>query len=57
MQTDMQKEIKQIKDYMNEIEVKYKDPQSKNRLKQLKTDAQKQIQRNKIILKDLIIKL
>lgn len=39
---------------MQQIENKYKDPESKNRLKQLKTDAQKQIERNKIILKDII---
>jgi hypothetical protein len=39
---------------MQQIEDKYRDPESKNRLKQLKTDAQKQIERNKIILKDLI---
>jgi hypothetical protein len=39
---------------MQQIENKYRDPESKNRLKQLKTDAQRQIERNKIILKDLI---
>jgi hypothetical protein len=41
---------------MSQIENKYRDPESKNRLKQLKADAQKQIERNKIILKDLINK-
>jgi hypothetical protein len=41
---------------MEQIEAKHRDPESKNRLKQLKTDAQKQIERNKIILKDLINK-
>jgi len=41
---------------MTQMETKYRDPESKNRLKQLKTDAQKQIERNKIILKDLINK-
>ncbi len=41
---------------MTQIETKYRDPESKNRLKQLKLDAQKQIERNKIILKDLINK-
>lgn len=41
---------------MNEIESRFKDPESKNKLKTLKTDAQKQIQRNKIIMKDLIVK-
>jgi hypothetical protein len=39
---------------MNQMETKYRDPEAKNRLKQIKTDAQKQIERNKIILKDLI---
>ena len=34
------------------MENKFKDPESKNKLKQLKTDSQKQIERNKIILKD-----
>ena len=41
---------------MTQIEAKYRDPESKTRLKQLKMDAQKQIERNKIILKDLINK-
>lgn len=41
---------------MLQIEAKHRDPESKNRLKQLKADAQKQIERNKIILKDLINK-
>lgn len=38
------------------MENKYKDPESKNRIKQLKNDAQKQIDRNRVILKDLINK-
>lgn len=41
---------------MNEIESRFKDPESKNKLKTIKADAQKQIQRNKIIMKDLIVK-
>ena len=41
---------------MSQMETKYRDPESKNKLKQLKADAQKQIERNKIILKDLINK-
>jgi formate-dependent nitrite reductase cytochrome c552 subunit len=41
---------------MAQMETKYRDPESKNKLKQLKADAQKQIERNKIILKDLINK-
>ena len=41
---------------MNEIESRFKDPESKNKLKTIKSDAQKQIQRNKIIMKDLIVK-
>lgn len=41
---------------MAQMETKYRDPESKNKLKQLKVDAQKQIERNKIILKDLINK-
>lgn len=36
------------------MEGKYRDPESKNKIKQLKGDAQKQIERNKIILKDII---
>ena len=39
---------------MGKIEQKYKDPESRNKMKQVKADAQKQIERNKIILKDLI---
>jgi len=39
---------------MNQMEQKYRDPESKNKIKQLKSDAQKQIERNKIILKDMI---
>lgn len=39
---------------MQQMENKYRDPESKNKLKQLKADAQKQIERNKIILKDFI---
>lgn len=41
---------------MDEIEKRFKDPQSKNKLKNIKTEAQKQIQRNKVIMKDLITK-
>ena len=37
-----------------EMENKFKDPESRNRLKQIKVDAQKQIERNKVILKDLV---
>lgn len=33
------------------MEIKFKDPESKNKLKNLKIDGQKQIERNKIILK------
>lgn len=36
------------------MENKYRDPESRNKIKQLKGDAQKQIERNKIILKDII---
>lgn len=38
------------------METRFKDPESKNRLKTLKGEAQKQIERNKVILKDLIQK-
>lgn len=41
---------------MDEIETRFKDPESRNKLKSVKGEAQKQIQRNKIILKDLISK-
>jgi hypothetical protein len=41
---------------MGQMESKYRDPESKTKLKQLKGDAQKQIERNKIILKELINK-
>jgi hypothetical protein len=41
---------------MAQAESKFRDPESKNRMKQVKADAQKQIERNKIILKDLINK-
>ena len=48
------KEIKELKSILNQIDNKYRDPESKNKAKQLKLDAQKQIERNKIILKDII---
>lgn len=38
------------------MENKYRDPESKTKIKQIKGDAQKQIERNKIILKELINK-
>jgi hypothetical protein len=41
---------------MDDMDKKFKDPESKNKLKNLKMDAQKQIERNKVILKDLINK-
>lgn len=41
---------------MDEIETRFKDPESKNKLKNIKAEAQKQIQRNKVIMKDLITK-
>lgn len=41
---------------MDEIEGRFKDPESKNKLKNIKNQAQKQIQRNKVIMKDLITK-
>jgi len=50
----IQKEINELKALMQQMENKYRDPESKNKLKQLKADAQKQIERNKIILKDFI---
>lgn len=50
----IKKEISELKNLIQQIEGKYRDPESKNKLKQLKVDAQKQIERNKIILKDVI---
>ena len=41
---------------MDDLDKKFKDPESKNKIKNLKIDAQKQIERNKIILKDFINK-
>lgn len=41
---------------MDEIEQRFRDPESKNKLKTIKVEAQKQIQRNKVIMKDLITK-
>lgn len=38
------------------MEVKFKDPESRNKLKTLKFDAQKQVERNKVIMKDFINK-
>ena len=52
----MQKEISELKDLLNQMEKKFRDPESKNKVKQLKADAHKQIERNKVILKDLIYK-
>lgn len=49
-----QQEITELKDLLNQIEKKFRDPESKTKIKQLKADAQKQIERNKIILKELI---
>ena len=36
---------------MEDMDKKFKDPESRNKIKNLKADAQKQIERNKIILK------
>jgi hypothetical protein len=44
----------EIKKLLNQMEGKFRDPESKNKIKALKADAQKQIERNKIILKDVI---
>lgn len=52
----IQKEITELKKLVEQMESKYRDPESKNRIKQLKNDAQKQIDRNRVILKDLINK-
>lgn len=41
---------------MDDMDTKFKDPESKNKLKALKMDAQKQVERNKIIMKDFINK-
>ena len=38
------------------MENRFRDPESKNKIKQLKNDAHKQIDRNKHILKELINK-
>jgi hypothetical protein len=37
------KEITQLKKLLNEMENKYRDPESKTKIKNLKADAQKQI--------------
>jgi hypothetical protein len=39
---------------MREIEERFKDPESKNKLKTIKVEAEKQIQWTKFILEDLI---
>jgi hypothetical protein len=46
----------ELKDLLNQMEKKFRDPESKNKIKQLKNEAHKQIERNKIILKELINK-
>lgn len=38
------------------MEKKYKDPEAKNKIKNLKLEAQKQIERNKRILEEYINK-
>ena len=38
------------------MEKQFRNPEAKNKIKQLKVDAHKQIDRNKIILKELINK-
>lgn len=50
----MQTEIKELKDQIDEIEKKYRDPEAKNKMKTIKkevsqwlTQAQKQIERNR----------
>lgn len=39
---------------MDEMDRKFKDPESRNKLKNLKIESQKQIERNKTIMKDFI---
>jgi hypothetical protein len=39
----LQKEIYELKTLMEDIDKKFKDPESKNKLRNLKSDAQKQI--------------
>lgn len=41
---------------MEDMEKQFKDPESKNKIKNLKADAQKQIERNKVIMKEFINK-
>lgn len=41
---------------MESMDKNYKDPESKNKLRTLKADAQKQIERNKIIMREFINK-
>ena len=41
---------------MDDMDRKFKDPESRNKLKNLKIESQKQIERNKIIMKDFINK-
>lgn len=36
---------------MEDMEKQFKDPESKNKIKNLKADAHRQIERNKVILK------
>jgi len=39
----LQKEINELKTLMEDMDKKFKDPESKNKLRNLKSDAQKQI--------------
>ncbi len=41
---------------MESMDTKFRDPESKNKLKNLKADAQKQIERNKRIMEEFINK-
>ncbi len=41
---------------MENMDTKFRDPESKNKLKNLKADAQKQIERNKRIMEEFINK-
>lgn len=41
---------------MEDMDKKFRDPESKNKLKSLKVDAQKQIERNKRIMEEFINK-
>ena len=50
------KEIENTKDLFEDLEIKFKEPQNKNKLKELKKDYEKQCSRFKLVIEDILSK-